>query len=198
MSTALVVVHEGRGPDRHAHRLAAAVRRPEWTVSVPDLRPVLAAGAGRAAGVGTSVGTSVGTDAEPGAGTGAVALAAALAAHAAALRADHDRLLCLGFSAGATAAWLAAEAFDAIACVCCARLHDHADHRPRRPCLLVVAARGPGPAPRDLAGRLAGPTVAVDVYDAEDGFCDEDDPRHHPEHSAAVVRGVRRFFHADR
>ncbi len=186
MSTALVVAHEIHGPNEHILRMSEAVRRPEWAATTPNLLPdnrVYRSDEG---------GLACRRFAE---GPGVAGMAKVLAEHAAELRTDHERLLCLGFGVGATAAWLASDAFDAIACVYGSRIRDHAHHRPRCPCLAILAEHEPGAAP--LAACLAGPTVAVELFDADHGFCDEDDPRHHPAHRAAAVRAVRRFFHAD-
>ncbi|WP_433272065.1 dienelactone hydrolase family protein [Actinosynnema sp. CS-041913] len=188
MSTALIVAHEVFGPNEHIHRMAEAVRRPEWTVSTPNFLPHDEIYPLEQEALAYRRFTEE---------LGVVALAEALAGHAASLRADHQRVLCLGFSVGATAAWLAGEAFDAIVCVYGSRIRDYASHKPKCPCLAVFAEHEPDFTPRELVRRLAGPTVAVELYDAEHGFCDEDSPRHHAAHSAAVVRSARRFFHSD-
>ncbi|MBB5960132.1 dienelactone hydrolase [Saccharothrix tamanrassetensis] len=187
MSTALVVAHEIFGPDKHIQRMAEAVRHPEWTVSTPNFLP------------GNEVFPLEQEERAYRRFTGelgVVAMAEALAEHAAGLRTDHHRVLCLGFSVGATAAWLAAAAFDSIVCVYGSRIRDYTGHRPRCPCLLVFAEQEPGSTPGEVVGGLAGPTVAVELYEARHGFCNEDSPHHHAVHSASVVRSARRFFHS--
>ncbi|MEU4804659.1 hypothetical protein [Actinosynnema sp. NPDC023587] len=188
MSTALVVAHGTDGPDRHVRAMAEAVRRPGWTVVTPDFRP---AGVVRPDGQEDLAGRRFAEELGP------VAMARALAAHAAELRAAHERVVCLGLGVGATAAWLASDAFDSIVCVHGARIRDHTGHLPRIPCLAIFAERRSGFDVRAVAGRITGPTVAVDVVDAGPGFCDEDGPRHDPEHRAATVAAARRFLHSD-
>ncbi|WP_116043255.1 dienelactone hydrolase family protein [Amycolatopsis palatopharyngis] len=114
--------------------------------------------------------------------TGGVdAMAGRLIGVAESLRPRYRRVLALGFSAGATASWIAANSgvFDAVVCLYGSRIRDHLDLRPACPCLSLFAAVEPGFSPRRVAAGLAGTrNVTAEVYDCGHGFCDKDNANH--------------------
>jgi dienelactone hydrolase len=112
---------------------------------------------------------------------GVTAMATRLSAVAERLRPRYRKVCALGFSVGATSAWIAASrgVFDTVVGIYGSRIRDHADLVPTCPCLLLFAAREPSFAPRDLIGHLAGAkNVTTVLYECGHGFCDPAGPNY--------------------
>lgn len=112
---------------------------------------------------------------------GVPAMTTRLSAVAERLRPRYRTVHALGFSVGATSAWIAASrgVFDTVVGLYGSRIRDHADLVPTCPCLLLFAAREPAFAPRDLVTRLTGTrNVTTAVYECDHGFCDPAGPNY--------------------
>jgi dienelactone hydrolase len=132
---------------------------------------------------------------------GAVAMAARLSEFARTLRPRYRKIYVLGFSAGATSAWIAASegAFDAAVCFYGSRIRDHTDLVAACPCLLLFAATEPSFSPGRMIDRLAGrKNVTTGLYDCGHGFCDLDSPNHDPEAAESALTRAAGFLNLTR
>ena len=186
--TALVVAHEVLGPNEHGERVAARFRRGGCTVLTPNF--LTDGEVYRSTDEKAAYASFTAT-------LGVTGMADALESYARELRADYERVVCLGFSVGATAAWLASATgvFDAVACFYGSRIRDHADILPLCSCLAVFAAHEASFDPRALVERLSGRQhVTVELYDCRHGFCDEDSVHHDAEASRLAFRNAARML----
>ncbi|MFF5207198.1 dienelactone hydrolase family protein [Streptosporangium sp. NPDC000396] len=175
--TAIVVAHEIYGVNEHIAGVAQALRRYRCDVFAPDLRPAP---------------TAYTRDQESQAyqdfmlQLGVEGMGQALRRYVRELRGGYRRVQCVGFSVGATAAWLAAGAgvLDGTVCFYGSRIRDHLDARPAGGCLVVIAEREASFSGRVLADRLADrDEVVTRLYDCAHGFCDPGNPHYSAEHS---------------
>lgn len=92
------------------------------------------------------------------------------------IRPRYRRLLLLGFSAGATLAWLCADSglYDGAAGLYGSRIRDYVHAPPRCPALLLFARREASFDPAPVAAALAAlPGVRAELVEAAHGFCDK-------------------------
>jgi dienelactone hydrolase len=128
---------------------------------------------------------------------GVAGMAEALASFCEGLRSRYRKVLCIGFSVGATSAWLASGtgALDGAVCFYGSRIRDHLEVRPTAPCLLIFAEHEPGFSVADIAERLKGRThVALEVYPSEHGFCDPYGPHYSAENGRLSWDAATRFL----
>ncbi len=188
-SIAVVIAHEIFGVNAHVHRVAEHLRRYQCDVFTPELL----------ATPGESYGPSQQTEAYAAfnRGGGVTGMAQRLQDFAAPLREKYSQLAVLGFSVGATSAWLAAShrLFDAVVCCYGSRIRDYEQQDVACPVLLLFAAREPSFDPRELIGRLSTRQhVTALLYDAGHGFCDRDSAAHDDRAAADVMRRSTNFL----
>lgn len=114
------------------------------------------------------------------------------------LRSHFDTVLALGFSVGATAAWLAAcqGAVDGAACLYGSRIREHTESSPLSPALVLMAEQETAFDPRIVTTALARlPRVIAGVYDGvRHGFCNPASPVYDASGQLAAYREVAAFF----
>ncbi|MET7520133.1 dienelactone hydrolase family protein [Streptomyces sp. NPDC005480] len=113
------------------------------------------------------------------------------------LRERYRRVLCIGFSVGATSAWLTSGtgAVDKAVCIYGSRIRDHLDVQPAAPCLVVFAEQEPSYSVPAVAERLAAHAdVATEIYPCSHGFCDPGSPNYSAEHSHQAWNSTTRFL----
>lgn len=91
------------------------------------------------------------------------------------LRAQYTTLIVVGYSVGATLAWLAARSglCDGVICHYGSRIRQHCDAAPPCPALILIARHEPAFDTSVLQQTLAAfPLVQCDMFDAHHGFCD--------------------------
>lgn len=116
---------------------------------------------------------------------------------AAVLKPRHDRLFLIGYSVGATIAWLAASAAacDAIVCHYGTRIREYAASPPSCPALLILAKEDTAfPVLRAEECFRGAPAVTLAVFAGGHGFCDGYGPAHHSESAIAAGKLARRFL----
>lgn len=99
------------------------------------------------------------------------------------LKTRYTTLLLVGYSVGATLAWLAArrEDCDGIICYYGSRIREHCDIAPPCPALILIARHETSFDPHVMLQQLrALPNVHCAMFDAHHGFCDSDSPSFHP------------------
>ncbi|MFJ8043957.1 dienelactone hydrolase family protein [Kitasatospora sp. NPDC096147] len=186
--TAVVVAHEIFGVNAHVASVAAALRRHRCDVFAPDFRPEPKAFGRAEEQLAYQDFTAQ---------LGVERMGLALARYADGLRGRYRRVLCVGYSVGATAAWLAAGAgaFDRTVCCYGSRIRDHLDVSPRGGCLLVVAEHEASFSGREFAAKLAGrQDLTAELYPCTHGFCDPGNPHYAPEHARAAWRSAVAFL----
>jgi dienelactone hydrolase len=133
--------------------------------------------------------------------TGVVTMAKALTHFIEGLRPRYRKVFCIGFSVGATSAWLASEAgvLDGTVCFYGSRIRDYPEIRPTDPCLLIFAEDEPGFSVPEVAERLRGRThVAIETYPCRHGFCDPYSPHYCAEHGQRAWDAAIRFLKSAR
>ena len=91
------------------------------------------------------------------------------------IRHRYDRVFLMGFSVGATLAWICANSGRYDGAVCCygSRIRDHLHAAPRCPALVLFARREKAFDPENVVGKLSVmPGVRCEIFDAGHGFCD--------------------------
>lgn len=114
------------------------------------------------------------------------------------MRRLHRRLYLIGYSVGATLAWLAAggAACDGIVCHYGSRIRDYPAAMPSCPALLVLAeddAAFPPARARDLFGEA--PNIVLGVFAGDHGFCDEYGSAYRPASAEKARMLVQDFLH---
>ncbi|MDI3405291.1 dienelactone hydrolase family protein [Streptomyces cavernicola] len=191
--TAVVVAHEIYGVNAHIRGVAAALQAYRCDVFTPSFLPSDTVYARAEEALAYR---------EFRRDPGVRAMGGALARFAAGLRERHGgrgyrRVLCVGFSVGATAAWLASGtgALDRAVCFYGSRIRDHLDVEPAAPCLVVLAEHEPGFSGPALARALAGRRgVTTAVHPCRHGFCDPGSPAHSTEHAGRAWDSAVRFL----
>lgn len=95
------------------------------------------------------------------------------------LRAQHRKLIVIGYSTGATLAWRVAGSglCDGVICHYGSRIRQYSDELPHCPALMIMARHEPSFDPTALQQKLETlPLVQCHMYDAQHGFCDADSP----------------------
>lgn len=113
------------------------------------------------------------------------------------LRPRYRRVLCVGFSVGATSAWLASAAtpLDGVVCFYGSRIRDHLEVQQTAPCLLLFAEGEPGFSVPEVAQELRHrPYITVTTYPCRHGFCNPDSPAYDSEHSLQAWETMIRFL----
>lgn len=112
----------------------------------------------------------------------------------------YERVYCLGFSVGATAAWLAASQarLQAVACVYGSRIRDHLDQPPLVPTLVVMAEHEASFDPTTLTAQLNGlSNVRATSYPGtEHGFCNPGIRSHNASCTQRAYEEITDFFRA--
>lgn len=189
---AVVIAHEILGRNAHIERMANRFRRYHCDVYTPDLFDVPGRrfrSSEQAAAYEYVMKTG-----------GVVAMAARLSEFAGTLRSSYQEIFALGFSVGATSAWLAASdgAFDAAVCFYGSRIRDHTDLVAPCPCLLLFAATEPSFSPASVVDQLAGRmNVTTGLYDCGHGFCDLDSRHYDPEAAESGLLRAAGFLGLD-
>lgn len=109
----------------------------------------------------------------------------------ASIRSSYARIFLVGYSVGATVAWLVAgtASCNGIVCHYGTRIRDYADSRPLCPALLLNA-RGDKSFPEDVAMALSGaPGITVETLEGGHGFCD----RHAATYNPVSAESARRL-----
>lgn len=171
---AIILLHEIYGINAHMQDAAAALEARGFAVYCPDL-----------------LGTAYGYDQEAAAyghymRIGFAAAAGRAADLAATLAGRHPRLYLVGYSAGATAAWLASDRglFAGVVGYYGSRIRDYLDVAPACPVLLLFPSHEAAFSVPALAGELAaGEKVKVHVLPGRHGFAD----RHSQRYDAAAA-----------
>ncbi len=168
----VVVVHEVLGVNAHIHRMAQYFGGHICEVYTPNLLDTNQAYSRRDEAVAYR---------DFNAAVGISRMAERLHDVAHALRSRHRRVNAVGFSVGATSAWLAARTgvFDAAVCLYGSRIRDHVEVTPKCETLLIFAADEPNFDPEELVGRLSRtPGVTATLVKAGHGFCDPESPNY--------------------
>ncbi|MGU3470891.1 dienelactone hydrolase family protein [Paenibacillus sp. D51F] len=109
-----------------------------------------------------------------------------------------DRVLLVGFSVGASAAWLCAAvegAADGAVCYYGSRIREHAGLEPRCPVLLLWAEQEPGFDVQELSASMACmKQVTSRIFKAEHGFADPGSPRYDGVSAFEADREARSFL----
>ncbi|HEI6966057.1 TPA: dienelactone hydrolase family protein [Yersinia enterocolitica] len=95
------------------------------------------------------------------------------------LRKKYTRLLVMGYSVGATLAWLAARngLCDGVICYYGSRIRQYSDFAPSCPALVIIARYEPAFDTVVMQQELQKfPSVQCAMFDAYHGFCDADNP----------------------
>ncbi len=186
---AVILLHEIYGVNDHIKDAAAALEGRGFAVHCPDL-----------------LGTVYGYDAEAAAyahymRVGFAAAAERAAALAASLAARHDRLYLVGYSAGATTAWLASGRgpFAGVVGYYGSRIRDYPDIMPTCPVLLLFPGSGePFSVPALAAALAAKDQVRVHILSGRHGFADRRSPHYDAAAAAAADALVSEFFAENR
>ncbi|MEU6484932.1 dienelactone hydrolase family protein [Streptomyces sp. NPDC046887] len=196
---AVVVAHEIHGVNEHIAGVARALRRYPCDVHTPDFRPeaIRPGPTGHTGQTGQTAVTERRAYQDFMRHLGVEGMARALAGYAEGLRSRYRAVYCVGYSVGATAAWLAAEpgVLDRTVCFYGSRIRDHIDLPPRSGCLVVVAEQEASFSGGTLAEKLVHRgDAAVELYPCAHGFCDPGNPHYSPQHSAAAWESAVGFL----
>jgi dienelactone hydrolase len=186
--TAVVVVHEIYGVNAHITATAEALRAYPCDVFTPSFLP---AGAVFAQEDEARAYREFARD------PGLERMAEELSRFIHDLRSRYRRVLCIGFSVGATSAWLASATapLDGSVCFYGSRIRDHLAVQPTAPCLLLFAEHEPGFSVPEVALELRHrPHVTVTTYPCRHGFCNPDSPAHDSERSLQAWETAIRFL----
>jgi dienelactone hydrolase len=186
--TAVVVVHEIYGVNAHIEGVANALRAYRCDVFTPSFLPADAV-------FSADDETRAYRDflREP----GLERMAEALVRFIGDLRPDYRRVLCVGFSVGATCTWLASATaeLDGAVCFYGSRIRDHAQLRPAAPCLLLFAEREPGFSVPEVAAALRHRRgVTVETYACGHGFCNPGSLSYDPVRARRAWESAVRFL----
>lgn len=186
--TAVVVAHEIFGPNAHTARVAERFRQHNCAVFTPNFLPGNRIYQADQAKLAHEAFTR---------SLGVRKMSEALQRFTATLRDTYERVVCVGFSVGATAAWLisASGTVDAVVCVYGSRIREHTTVAPGCPSLLIFATDEASFYPRELADQLKGTdNVTVDLYECQHGFCDEDNPNYAAAESERAMQSAVEFL----
>jgi dienelactone hydrolase len=186
--TAVVVAHEIYGVNDHIEGVARRLRSFDCDVFTPGFLP---------SGVAQPREDEAAAYREFMRTTGVATMAKELTHFLEGLRPRYRKVFCVGFSVGATSAWLASGTgvLDGTVCFYGSRIRDHLEIRPTAPCLLVFAEHEPGFSAPEVAERLRGRmNVTIEVYPCHHGFCDPYSPNHSAAHGQRAWEAALRFL----
>ncbi|MEY8755661.1 dienelactone hydrolase family protein [Peribacillus frigoritolerans] len=109
---------------------------------------------------------------------------------------EYQKIFILGFSAGATVAWLSSEeeCVDGIVGYYGSRIRNYAELTPRCPALLFFPQEEPSFNVDELISALESKNVEVHKYMGEHGFSDPYHSKYHAESAQAAVSKMMKFF----
>ncbi|MDM5286210.1 dienelactone hydrolase family protein [Peribacillus frigoritolerans] len=109
---------------------------------------------------------------------------------------EYQKIFILGFSAGATVAWLCSEeeCVDGIVGYYGSRIRNYAELAPRCPALLFFPLEEPSFNVDELISALESKNVEVHKYMGEHGFSDPYHSKYHAESAQAAVSNMMKFF----
>ncbi|MEF2093207.1 dienelactone hydrolase family protein [Bacillus sp. CFBP9009] len=109
---------------------------------------------------------------------------------------EYQKIFILGFSAGATVAWLCSEeeCVDGIAGYYGSRIRNYAELAPRCPVLLLFPLEEPSFNVDELISALERTNVEVHKFKGEHGFSDPYNSKYHAESAHAAVSKMMKFF----
>ncbi|USK64145.1 dienelactone hydrolase family protein [Peribacillus frigoritolerans] len=109
---------------------------------------------------------------------------------------EYQKIFILGFSAGATVAWLCSEeeCVDGIVGYYGSRIRNYAELAPRCPALLFFPLEEPSFNVVELISALESKNVEVHKYMGEHGFSDPYHSKYHAESAQAAVSKMMKFF----
>lgn len=109
---------------------------------------------------------------------------------------EYQKIFILGFSAGATVAWLCSEeeCVDGIVGYYGSRIRNYAELAPRCPALLFFPLEEPSFNVDELISALESKNVEVHKYMGEHGFSDPYHSKYHAESAQAAVSKMMKFF----
>ena len=186
--TAIVVAHEIYGVNAHIDGVAATLRTHSCDVFTPSFLPE---------------GTVYSYEDEALAyrrfaqNPGLERMSQALSRCIESLRPRYRRVIAIGFSVGATSAWLASATapLDAAVCFYGSRIRDHLEVRPTAPCLLIFAEQEPAFSASEVAQHLQHRQgVTVETYPCRHGFSDPTSAGYSPEHARRAWERTTRFL----
>ncbi len=186
-AAAVLIVHEIYGVNRHMETAAGELSRAGYDVFCPNLLGRPAYDYAEEAAAYRHFGEQVGFERAQ----------AAVDAVAEKLRPAYRRLYLVGYSAGATVAWLASRTglYAGVAGYYGSRIRDYRDVRPACPVLLLFPRRE---ASFDVAGLAAGLAagngIEVHSFGGDHGFADPCGPRYQPQAAAAAFARLTAFL----
>ena len=109
---------------------------------------------------------------------------------------EYQKIFILGFSAGATVAWLCSEeeCVDGIVGYYGSRIRNYAELAPRCPALLFFPLEEPSFNVDELISALESKNVEVHKYMGEHGFSDPYQSKYHAESAQAAMSKMMKFF----
>jgi len=109
---------------------------------------------------------------------------------------EYQKIFILGFSAGATVAWLCSEekCVDGIVGYYGSRIRNYAELEPRCPAMLFFPLEEPSFNVDELISALESKNVEVHKYMGEHGFSDPYHSKYHAESAQAAVSKMMKFF----
>ncbi|MCK2000938.1 dienelactone hydrolase family protein [[Brevibacterium] frigoritolerans] len=109
---------------------------------------------------------------------------------------EYQKIFILGFSAGATVAWLCSEeeCVDGIVGYYGSRIRNYAELAPRCPALLFFPLEEPSFNVDELISALESKNVEVHKYMGEHGFSNPYHSKYHAESAQAAVSKMMKFF----
>jgi dienelactone hydrolase len=109
---------------------------------------------------------------------------------------EYQKIFILGFSAGATVAWLSSEeeCVDGIVGYYGSRIRNYAELAPRCPALLFFPQEEPSFNVDELISALESKNVEVHKYMGEHGFSDPYHSKYHAESAQVAVSKMMKFF----
>lgn len=128
---------------------------------------------------------------------GFAAAAVSIGKLAATLASQYKQVFLVGYSVGATVAWLAAgaAACDGIVCHYGTRIRDYLATRPRCPALLIMADQDAAFPPAQARDCFCGmPGVSLEILEGGHGFCDAYGPAYRPDSAKRAEELTSRFF----
>ncbi|QID16042.1 MULTISPECIES: dienelactone hydrolase family protein [unclassified Paenibacillus] len=186
--TVVVVLHEIYGVNRHIKETAAALEAQGYDTLMPDLLGGRTFSYAEAEEAYRHYHSTVGAE---GARDRLLPLLRRL-------RERSGRVLLVGFSVGASAAWLCAAvegAADGAVCYYGSRIREHAGLEPRCPVLLLWAEQEPGFDVQELSASMAGmEQVTSRIFNAQHGFADSGSLRYDGASAFEADREARSFL----
>ncbi|WP_109220796.1 dienelactone hydrolase family protein [Klebsiella oxytoca] len=183
---AIILLHEIYGINAHIQRTAATWRSRGFDVYTPALFPHSAPFAyEQQEQAWRHFNDNVGFD------------TTAIESLLAELKTKYGMLILIGYSVGATLAWLAARSDFCNAAICHygSRIRHYSDVAPPCPTLVILASEEPAFDPRVMQDQLENvPSVTCRMFNAQHGFCDADSPAWDPRLTQQADEDSLRFL----